>query len=312
VELRSEHTIESTLKRLGTKLPAIFESSAIEIFVPIERRDLDTFELKTGNFIFARSPNFTALLKLRKVTGVVGLVTFGDTNRPTHAIPIEDAFVQAQIVEAQRQFDHRADGIEADTFVRIIDGEMRDLCGTVRIVLKTKDIILETPTRNLLNLSHVPKELRVFYYSPLVEALPGTSESFMIREDINRSDDPLYIEDGLTVLPVKKTGRQQTITARIKRLIQNGTIKPILIATEVIQALKNEELRPPKTLSILHGIIRERLIDDYFLKLDPTIHNYRDVVSRFGAEWRFSLQDIAHLAHDLRIPIKTISNEEAL
>src|SRR5208283_1062620 len=163
MELRSEKTIESTMRRVGKALHGIFRHDPIEIFIPVIKRDLDVFEMSTGPYVFVRSTSFPALLRLKSVTGVVSLVTEGDTNRPNKAISVEDAFVQGLIKEAEEGHRRRAIGIEVGSFVRILNGETRDFCGEVeiigdgkaviRVTLRTKSILLETPVRNLLNLS---------------------------------------------------------------------------------------------------------------------------------------------------------------
>src|SRR5271157_2370894 len=97
IELRSEKTIEPTMRRIGNALPGIFRDEPVEIFIPIFRRDLDVFEMKTQCYIFARSTSFAALLRLKSVTGVVCLVTEGESNRPSQAIVVEDSYVQGII-----------------------------------------------------------------------------------------------------------------------------------------------------------------------------------------------------------------------
>jgi len=78
VELRNPRMIEPTLRRLGKALPSIFRDDPVEIFVPVVKRDLDVFELSTEVYAFARSTSFSALFRLKSVTGVAGLVTAGD------------------------------------------------------------------------------------------------------------------------------------------------------------------------------------------------------------------------------------------
>src|ERR1700676_1340076 len=197
MELRSEKTIESTMRRVGKQLSGIFRHDPIEIFIPVIKRDLAVFHLSTGPYVFVRSTSFPALLRLKSVTGVVSLVTEGDTNRPNKAISVEDDYVQSLIKQAEEEHRKRAIGIEVGSFVRILNGETRDFCGEVeiigdgkaviRVTLRTKSILLETPVRNLLNLSHVPKEQRVYYYSPLVEELfkHNPEATSMVEEDLH-------------------------------------------------------------------------------------------------------------------------------
>lgn len=317
VELRSEkpNAMESTLGRLGRALPVIFRDSAVEVFIPIAVRDLNAFELNTGSYIYARSPHFQKLLRMKTVTGVVGLATYGDSNHPSHAIKVENKFVQEQIEQAENAFRDRAQAIDVGSFVRVIDGDMRDWCGTVtnihdglavvRIAIKTKIMLIETPVRNLLDKSHVPDALRVFYYGDLVESLQAEGLGHLVEEDIEFKEDTLYTDDGLDVEPPKKHGRQQTVTAMVKRLIVTGTHDPVTIGKEILAALKAGSLKTPKNLAIVHGIIKTRLIEDFFHKTDPTIKNYREATERFGPQYKFSLQDLARLDPDCGLALTT-------
>src|SRR5271157_3404686 len=194
LEVRNEETIEATMRRIGNALAGIFQEDPVEIFIPVFRRDLDVFEMKTQCYIFVRSTSFSALLRLKSVTGVVCLVTQGESNRPSQAIVVEDSYVQGIIKEAEAEFLEHAKGIEVGSFVRILNGPTRDYCGTVEIIndgfacvrvdLKTKLLMIETPLRNLLNLSHVPANMRVFYFCPLVEELAKDGLLHLISEDI--------------------------------------------------------------------------------------------------------------------------------
>ena len=128
-----------------------------------------------------RSTSFSGLLRLKTITGVVSLVTEGDSNRPSKVIKVQDSDVQAMIRDAERRFRGHSSGVGVHSFVRVLNGETRDFCGTVvaigngravvRIRLKTRSIMLETPLANLLNLSYVPPDLRTYYHCPLVRGL---------------------------------------------------------------------------------------------------------------------------------------------
>src|SRR5271157_5901129 len=104
VEIRSERTGESIIKRIGKAAPAIFRNDPVEIFVPVLHRDLDVFELKTQCYIFARSTNFANLKRLQTITGVLPLVTEGDCNRASKVLAWPDEDVQKIITEAQDAF----------------------------------------------------------------------------------------------------------------------------------------------------------------------------------------------------------------
>jgi hypothetical protein len=307
VELRSEkpNAMEGTLGRLGSALPTIFRDSAVEVFIPISKRDLNTFELSTGSYIYARSPHFAKLLRMKTVTGIVGLSTLGDSNHPSQAIKVENTWVKSQIDDAEAIFRARAEAIDIGSFVRILDGEMRDWCGhvtnihdgfaVVRIAIKTKIMLVETPVRNLINKSDAPESLRVFYYSDLVESLRAVGMEYLLAEDLEFVEDTLYTDDGLEVAPPDKLGRQQTVTALVKRMIVTGTLDPIAISKAVMEAIATGSLKKPKNLSIVHGIIKTHLIEGHFIKLDPTIKNYRDVVERFGIKYKLTFPDLQEI-----------------
>src|SRR5208283_5070132 len=318
MELRSEKTIESTMRRVGKQLGGIFRHDPIEIFIPVVKRDLDGFELSTGPYVFVRSTSFNALLRLKSVTGVVSLVTEGDTNRPNKAISVEDAYVQGLIKQAEEEHRKRAVGIEVGSFVRILNGETRDFCGEVeiigdgkaviRVTLRTKSILLETPVRNLLNLSHVPKEQRVYYFSPLVSDLfrdnPETATA-MVDEDLHLDETAPVVEQVVeqpTDEP-KKHSRQRTVTALVKKLVLiEGQHNPLEIAKCVVGSLKKKEIKAPKNLFIVYCIIKDRLRQDYFAKIDPTLTNYREIIKKYGKEYKFSAAQIAKIDPGLGIP----------
>jgi hypothetical protein len=186
LEVRSEKTIEPTLRRIGKQIPQIFREDAVELFIPVGHRDLDVFDLTAAAYLFVRSDSFQGLLRLKTITGVVSLVTEGDSNRPNKVIRVSDTEVQKLMSPAEKQFREHSSGVEVGSFVRVLNGETRDFCGTVtaigagraviRITLKTKSIMLETPVWNLLNLSYVPKDIRTYYYCPLVSTLKEDDE----------------------------------------------------------------------------------------------------------------------------------------
>ena len=94
LEVRSEKTIEPTLRRIGKQIPAIFHDNAVELFVPVGKRDLDRFDLDAAAYLFVRSTSFKDLLRLKTITGVVSLVTEGDSNRPSRSSMFPIPYVQ--------------------------------------------------------------------------------------------------------------------------------------------------------------------------------------------------------------------------
>lgn len=322
LELRSERTIEPTMRRVGNKISGIFRNDPIEIFIPITKRDLDIFEMGTMNLIFARSTNLNALFRLMTVTGVVQFLTEGETKRHK-AIEISDDYVQGLIIEAEKLYETLGEGIEVGSFVRILNGEMRDFCGTVevidagraiiRISLKTKTCLNETPVKNLLNLSQVPKEQRVWYYGSLVDQLVADKDAdglALIAEDLPNgkteetiSEFPEFFE---ATDEAKRHTRQRTVTAFVKKLILLDKIhEPMEIAKKVVAALKTGDIKAPKNIFIGYCIIKDNLMKLYFKNIDPTLNNYRDVIHKYGRKYKFSAQDIFNLDLSLGIPIQS-------
>jgi hypothetical protein len=320
IELRSEKTIEPTMRRIGNAIPGIFRDDPVEIFIPVFKRDLDLFEMKTQCYIFARSTSFSALLRLKSVTGVVCLVTEGESNRPNKAIPIEDQYVQQIISEAEEEFRNRAVGIEVGSFVRILNGETRDYCGTVEVIsdgqaivkidLKTKQLLVETPLRNLLNLSHVPPEQRVFYFCDLVVELAKDNQLDLIAEDrqMEDADQPADIHvEGDGVETPQRHSRQRTVTAMVKRMILiDKQHDPMTIARAIVAKLKTNEIKPPKNLFIVYCIIKDNLLKQHFKLVDPSLTNYREVIHKYGKAYKFSANDIAKIDPNLDIPVATL------
>jgi len=322
IELRSRRTLEPTLLRLGKAIPNIFRYDSVELFVPVTRRDLDVFELSTQDCIFGRSTNFQSLLRLKSVTGIVGLMTVADSGRASEVLTWPDADAQKLIATAEEGFRQRALDIEAGSFVRILNGQMRDLCGiveivaggkaVVRITLRTKSILLETPICNLLNLDHVPKEQRAYYYCPLVDQLMKDNPEEgpnLIEEDLHLDDAANSVEVADEPLPepeTKKRSRQRTVTAVVKRLVMlENKHNPMDIAQVVVAALRSGEIKAPKNLFIVYCIIKNLLLKEHFRKVDPSIRNYREVIRRYGKQYKFSAQQIAGLDPDLDIPVQT-------
>lgn len=323
VEFRSEKTIESTMRRVGKAIPNIFRNDPIEIFIPVFKRDLNVFEMKTGCYVFARSTSFPSLLRLKTITGVVSLVTEGDSNLPSKAIKVEDSYVQTIIAAAEEEFRNRGVGIEVDSFVRVLNGDTRDFCGVVeavgdgkaivRINLKTKSIILETPLRNLLNLSHVPANERVYYFCPLVDDLvkeQGEDGLKLIEEDLRLEDDPVPShKENTSLQEPKHHSRQKTVTALVKRLILiENQHDPMAICKRVIETLKTGDIKVPKNYFIIYCIVKDHLMRDYFCKIDPNIATYREIINKYGKEYKFSAKQISEIDPSLKIPV-LISDE---
>jgi hypothetical protein len=325
VELRSEKTIEPTMRRIGKSIPNIFRGDPVELFIPVFKRDLDLFEMKTGCYVFVRSTSFPALLRLKTITGVVSLVTEGDSNRPSKAIKVEDSYVQTIIADAEEEFRNRGIGIEVDSFVRVLNGDTRDYCGVVeaigdgkaivRINLKTKSILLETPLRNLLDISHVPADRRVYYYCKLVDDLIneyGAEGIALIEEDLKLEEATPPTQLPEPQQEPKRHSRQKTVTALVKRLILiDNQHEPMAICKKVIEALKAGDIKVPKNHFIIYCIVKDHLMRDYFKNIDPALSNYREVINKYGKTYKFSAQQISKLDPSFKLPVLSSTEEPA-
>jgi len=306
------------MRRVGKQIPSIFRNDPVEIFIPVFKRDLDVFELASGPYVFVRSNNFPSLLRLKTITGVVSLSTIGDSNRPSKAIKVDDDYVQGIIANAKEEFRARSLGIKAGSFIRVLNGEMRDFCGVVevigggkaivRITLKTKSILLETPVQNLLNIPDVPPNQQVYYFGPLVSALVkelGGEGLKLIEDDLHPETLPLPASDYTPPEP-KKRSRQRTITALLKKLVLvENLLEPMELAKRVVAAVKQKEVRTPKNVFIIFTLVKDTLLVDYFKRIDPSLHSYREVIQKFGNKYKFSVHQVAAIDPTLGLPTTT-------
>src|SRR5271170_3626034 len=171
-ELRSEDTAEATLRRVCEEIPGIFNESAVEVFVPVGKRDLMVFELMSGPYFYVRTDDTNCACRLRGITGVAGFVTSDGGMSPKRALYVDQDFIEDMKQKSLDMRENRCADLKWGSFVRIMDSQYRDLCGhvdsiegdyaIVKVELLTKQVWIETPIRNLLNLSTVPPERRVF------------------------------------------------------------------------------------------------------------------------------------------------------
>ena len=77
------------------------------------------------------------------------------------------------------------------------------------------------------------------------------------------------------------------------------------IAKLVVASLKKKEIKAPKNLFIAYCVIKDQLMKGYFKKIDPGVKNYREVIKKFGREYKFSANQIAKLDPELGIPVLT-------
>jgi hypothetical protein len=304
LELTSERQTEAAIRRIGKGIPSIFREEPCEVFVPIIRRDLNVFELATGNMLYVRG-NLKLLARLKTITGSTGLLTDG-SGRTDHAIPIDDAFVQALILQCQSAFDSAHDGTQVGSFVRILAGESRDFCGTVTelndstavvaIELMTKKIFLTTPLLNLMNLDEVPADRRTFYWSPQVAEL---EDAAMVESDLHWQESKVVQEStdceyNYGYESRSKNPRSKTATVFVRTKVAEG-LAPKQIAIAVVQALMDGTItKRPKSLFIIYNLIKQQ-----WKKGHP------EVKSRGLRSQGFTLKEMYAIGNGLGIPNET-------
>jgi len=237
----SDHP-EPTLARVVERIPSLFGESPVEMFIPLGRRDLGIFELLSP-FIYLRSLDRPALLKLKTVTGVNGLLTANDTRHSSDIIAVEDGHVQETIARSKQAFESRSAGIATGSFVRIITGRLKNFCGIVGemfasrakvlITLKTKRVWLETEIQNLLNLNRVPIDLRVWYYNSALDNL----DPALVAEDLQmiEREGPEPDSGG----PEEPESRYVSVcmSAFLRQLIQAGELNPAILARRCVEGI---------------------------------------------------------------------------
>jgi hypothetical protein len=148
LELLSEGTVEVTLKRLCLAIPGIFQRSPVLIFAPLDYSR--GISLRSGAYLYLQSENFSALARLKRVRGVVGLVTHGNSNNPRDAIQIEPKAVDVMIEAAELDYQERVQSITAGRSVRVLDGLLKNYVGLVQSTHKDRALVLiQTETRLL-------------------------------------------------------------------------------------------------------------------------------------------------------------------
>ena len=148
LELLSESTVEVTLKRICLAIPGIFQRSPVLIFAPLDYSN--ETRLRTGAYLYLQSENFSALARLKRVRGVVGLVTHGDSNNPRQAIQLEPKSVDVMIEAAQLDYQERVQSITPGKPVRVLDGLLKNYVGLVQSTHKDRaTVLIQTETRLL-------------------------------------------------------------------------------------------------------------------------------------------------------------------
>ena len=274
LELISTKATEVVLRRLCERIPAILRKDPIEVFIPVgNNRDLDTYELSTDTLVMIHPLSVASAMRLATVTGVVGMATVGDSRRMHDVLSVPDDYVQTLIKASEDAWEKRADGIWVGGFVRIIDGPYRDYCGTidavetildraiVRVELLTRTLNISTPVRNLLNLSHVPKEQRVFYYGPQVTEMPDHSAIAcdLVHEAYKQEPVVTYKQMGETASGFRRT---QSVAVIVRELAK-GRMTSRQIAVRILTGIKKKKIKPTKNLHIIQVMVKDAVRERY-------------------------------------------------
>ena len=180
-------------------------------------------------------------------------------------------------------------------------------CAVVDVLYKTKHIIVETPIRNLLNLSHVKPNRRVFYYCPEVAELEDPK---LIADDLKLTDEAFPVVDESVQATSSVKSRQRTVTAFVRKLVLiDGHRNPLDIASQVLASIKAGNTDPTKNLFIIYSIIKDTLCKE-FKKHDPTIKTYKDVKRKYPST-KFNANDIVTIDPSLGIPVHTADTRKA-
>jgi hypothetical protein len=165
----SESRIEEVVYHIARWASKTLGNRAFQLVFPVKSRDLSGVQLLSP-YLWARTADLKDLLTINSVMGVTGVV-----GGEAEILQIEDEFVQRQLEDAQRVAVGWSVNISKGSFVRVLMGSNRMLCGTVSelkdgmavvlIKLRTRDVRLTIPAKALLVLDYVPGKEREYYYA---------------------------------------------------------------------------------------------------------------------------------------------------
>lgn len=158
-EVRVEEIVRHTIKWCRTKL----KGQAFQILFPVKSCDLAGVRMLSP-YLLIRAGRLESLKSVKSVMGVVGLITDIDGK----IIRWEDGPAQDVIKRARAAHAGWSAGIRKGSFVRIIRGQHRMLCGKVKkivdgqaevvVSLRLRNVIVKIPVKALLNLGGETKE----------------------------------------------------------------------------------------------------------------------------------------------------------
>jgi len=180
VELLSDLRLEEVVLHIGRWAKAALAGRPFQLFFPIQARTLAGVQMLTP-YLLVRSEDLNDLRDLQGLYGVWGLKTdtpSGLDNKHRHAqvTEIPDAFVQEVKRKALEEAKKWSEGIRLHSFVRILVGNERMLCGKVtglkngtalvEVEMRSRKLEVEIPRCCLENLDELPKKQRSYFYVP--------------------------------------------------------------------------------------------------------------------------------------------------
>lgn len=158
-EVRVEEIVRHTVKWARTKL----KGQAFQLLFPVKSRDLNGVRMLSP-YLLIRANRLESLKSVKSVMGVVGLVTDADGR----IIRWEAGQAKNVIDRAMAAHAGWSAGVRRGSFVRVLQGKNRMLCGKVKkivdgkaevvVSLRLRDVVLKIPVKALLNLGGEPKE----------------------------------------------------------------------------------------------------------------------------------------------------------
>lgn len=312
LELRSERTAEEILKRVFIALESTFRGDAVEVFAPEQRTRENSFALLTENYVFVRADDPAKVARLRRVTGVQGVVSKDDSSRINSFLTVDDDYVQSLMTQVMQAYYERGSKIKEGCFVKILDGQDRDLYGhvisvsggraCVRIDLKTKLWFSDTTIHNLLDCSDIEPRHRVFYFSPSIQKMIDEDPdhaAVLLKDDLSYDEAAVRAwlhGAGAEVAPATasrdhvSTSRERTASRFLRSLIQSGEKDVQKLLKEVVAAIRSGHIRCPQTTIILWHVIRAEMLKHAFPGEGHT--TYTSLVNAHGPEFRVFPEDV--------------------
>ena len=175
ITLTSDSRLEEVVLQIGRWASRHFPSSPFQLLFPVQSRDLSGISMLTP-YLMARTLPLARLRAIGSLYGIRGL----ESDSRGLIMEIDDAFVQDVQSRAESIAQSWSSGILPGSFVRILLGHERMLCGDVthlsnghaevRIQLRSRELLVKVPRLALLNLGDVPADDRHYFYVPGVTA----------------------------------------------------------------------------------------------------------------------------------------------